>query len=144
MIRFKDCQVGVEVSITTDNGRLEATIYPPNSISESDKHRICFGKADGEFIHFKEMTSDSQSMEIAESMIRRIARGELKQSDGFITTQKGMTGYFAVHLKTSADGFEYPQSSGHERYKTLKGAQSDALKWGEADGFPVYLKRSPV
>ena len=140
LIKFENCHSGVAISVTTEKGTLEAMVYPPKTTSAGDKHRICFGTAGGEFTHFQGMTSDIKSLELAKSMIRRIANGEIKQADGFISTEIGLRGYFAVHMKSSSDGFEDPQSSGHASQKTQVGAQLDALKWGEAEGLPVYLK----
>lgn len=54
----------------------------------------------------------------------------------YISTQKGMRGYFAVLMKEDDDGFPSPQHSGLERYKTKELAEMAGRKWSVSEGIP--------
>ena len=51
----------------------------------------------------------------------------------FISVTQGMSGYFAVLMSWSRDGFYEPWNTGFGRYSTREDAIREAREWAEAE-----------
>lgn len=61
---------------------------------------------------------------------------DTKEHASFVTTTKGMRGYFAVQVWWNPDlgGFWEPWQSGIGSYATQREAEVDARAWAESEG----------
>lgn len=68
----------------------------------------------------------------------------------YITTTKGMAGYFAVMLwwntetLSISDGFWEPYESGIGRYVTIEEAAAEGIEWAKCEGLKFIPSGSPL
>lgn len=63
----------------------------------------------------------------------------------YITTTKGMSGYFAVMLWWNDDpGFWEPYDTGIGRFDTIEEAAADGIEWAQSEGLKFVPRGSPL
>lgn len=135
-MKIEACLIGHSVSATSDIGSLHANIYPPDSSRKI--WRICFANCSFGFSYLQGKVFDCNSLVEAKRQIERIAQGTVS---GYLTTKKGMRGYFNVHLAPpNSDSYDLaPQSTSYANFSSAAKAHEHVLAWSTADGIPYQL-----